>query len=168
MLQRSKRLFSTAQLGALFVFILPFVLYIRTLPQTEAVEKGQFILALLCGGGLLVLAVIVSITRLVRNKELGFYWFLSSSLSIMGVELSFVALLITGSLMDTTIIDNPLTVVLFITSVLVIVFLVFMSSHIVDSIEEYYDVPKKSIAWRSLFQIIFTTGIIILSYYALT
>lgn len=168
MLRRSKRLFSQAQLGALFVFILPFVFYIRTLPQTEAVEKEQFIISILCGGVALILATAISITRLVRNKELSFYWFLSSSLSIMGAELSFVALLITGSLATTPLMNNPLTVVLFIISILVVVFLVIMSSHIVESIEEYYDIPQRTIAHRSLTQIVLTTGIIILSYYALT
>ena len=168
MLQRSKQLFSVAQLGALFVFLLPFVLYLRTFPETEAIEKEQFIISMLCGGGSLILATVISITRLVRNKELGFYWFLSSSLSIMGVELSFVALLITGSLAGTPILNNPITVVLFIISILVVVFLVIMSSHIVESIEEYYDIPQRTIAHRSLTQIILITGIIILSYYALT
>jgi len=166
MVQKSKRLFSMAQLGVHFTFILPFVLYIQTLPH-QPIEKEEFILAMICGGILLILALVVSITRLIRNRELGFYWFLSSSLSIMGVELSFVTLLITGSLAATSIINNPITVIVLIVSILIIIFVVIMSSHIVDSIEEYYGIPKRSTAWRSLIQIGATTGIIILSYYAL-
>ncbi|GEM_PF-5674006 len=166
MSKKSKHLFTTAQLGSLFVFIAPFALCIHIFGNSP-LTKERFVTAVICGGMFLTLAVIIAVTKLVKNKEFGFYWFLSSSLSIMAIELSFVTLLITGSFASTTMINNPLTVAILVMTTIVVIFLVMISSHVIDSIEEYYDIPKRSTAWRSIFQMMYITGIIILSYYAL-
>lgn len=167
MSQRSNYLFTGAQLGSLFIFMLPFVLYIRTKAET-IVQKDVFIMALIAASSVLLIALIISATTLIKDKEISFYWFLSLSLSFMGAEISFTFLMITGSLAGTQILNNSLAIGIFFLSILILGFLVIVTSQITTAIEEYYTIPKKNVEYRSIAQLFGTTIIILLSFFALT